>query len=209
MAQNLAFRFPGGAGVGPVDLEVEAGGRLLVLGPSGSGKTTLLQLLAGLRTPQQGRILIDGQPLRPGRPAAMGVAVVFQTLRLVSALSVEANCRLARRLAGHADDAARVRALLERLGIAAKASARPHALAQGEAQRAALARALAAEPRVLLADEPTSALDDGNAAATAALLDEAARAASAALVVVTHDRRLAQHFARALRLGPDGRPEAG
>ncbi|WP_448582371.1 ATP-binding cassette domain-containing protein [Thermaurantiacus sp.] len=208
---DLAFRHPGGGGVGPLSFTLAAGEACLLLGPSGSGKSTLVQLIAGLLSPQSGSILLAGEPMHAlgatGRDnlRRRTLAIVFQSLRLVSALSVHANLALARRLAGLPADPARMGALLERLGIAHLAGRLPRELSQGEAQRAALARALVTEPKLLLADEPTSALDDSAAAAAAMLLLDCAREAGAALLVVTHDSRLKPHFARAIALGADGR----
>lgn len=208
---NLQFRHQGGGGVGPVSFALAEGEACLLLGPSGSGKSTLVQLIAGLITPQAGTILLAGAPMHALAPAARDdlrrrtIAIVFQSLRLVSALSVHANLALARSLAGLPPDPARIAALLERLGIARLAGRMPRELSQGEAQRAALARALVTEPRLLLADEPTSALDDRSADAAATLLLDQARAAAATLLVVTHDSRLRPRFPRAILLGADGR----
>lgn len=213
-AHDLAFRHQGGAGVGPVSFAIDAGEAAVLLGPSGSGKTTLVHLLAGLLTPQAGEVRIDGEPLHARGLAhadalrRQTIALVFQSLRLVSALDVMGNLALARRLAGKPADPARLSSLLGRLGLAVRANALPRTLSQGEAQRAAIARALAAEPRLLIADEPTSALDDANAEATITLLEESARDTGAALLVVTHDGRIAPRFARRLRLAPDGLLEA-
>mgnify|MGYP005836506133 CR=1 FL=1 len=214
VAENLVFRHAGGAGVGPVAFSLGQGQSAVLLGPSGSGKTTLVHLLAGLLTPQAGQVLIEGEPLHARGPAhadalrRRNIGVVFQSLRLVSALDVAGNLALARRLAGRPADPSRVAALLDRLGLARRAQAMPRTLSQGEAQRAAIARALAAEPRLLIADEPTSALDDANAEATTALFEESARDNGAALLVVTHDRRIADRFPRRLRLAPTGLMEA-
>jgi putative ABC transport system ATP-binding protein len=210
-ARDLDFRHATGGGCGPLSFTLDAGEALLVLGPSGSGKTTLVNLVAGLIRPQGGTLELAGEPLHALSGAAADAlrrrttAIIFQSLRLVSALSVRDNLALARRLAGRPPDVALAHDLLSRLGIAGRGEARPRDLSQGEAQRAAIARALVAEPRLLIADEPTSALDDSSAGATATLLLEAAQAQGAALMIVTHDARLAAHFGRALRLGPDGR----
>jgi putative ABC transport system ATP-binding protein len=208
--EEVRFRHRGGGGVGPVSFGLSAGEALLLLGPSGSGKTTLVHLIAGLLTPQEGRVVLAGEDLG-ALPATARDAVrrrttgiVFQSLRLVAALSVAANLALARRLAGKPADRPRTAALLDRLGLSHRAEALPRSLSQGEAQRAALARALAVEPELLVADEPTSALDDGNATAAIALLEEVAREAGAALLVVTHDARLSARFPRRLVLAREG-----
>lgn len=211
---DVCYRHAGGAGVGPLSLALAEGEAALLLGPSGSGKTTLVNLVAGLLTPQSGDVRLAGQSLAAtdaaGRDAvrARTLGLVFQSLRLVSALSVLGNLALARRLAGRPADPARARHLLDRLGIAHRADALPRTLSQGEAQRAAIARAVVTEPRLLIADEPTSALDAANAANVADLLAETARDSRAALLIVTHDERLVGRFGRAIRLGAHGMLEA-
>jgi len=187
------------------NLAVEPGEHLLILGPSGSGKTSLLHLAAGLLTPAAGTIRIDGEAWpadQAGRDRLRGrrVGIVFQTLRLVSALSLADNLRLAARLAAQPTDG--VAALIDELGLSNRARARPRALSQGEAQRAAIARALVARPALLLADEPTSALDDANCDRAAELLLRSAERAGSTLVVATHDARLQRHIPRTRQLEP-------
>jgi len=193
---------------------VARGARCLVLGPSGSGKTTLLNILAGLATPSAGQVRVDGVELGGLGPAerdrfrARHLGLVPQRLHLIAAITVADNLRLARRLAGLPDDEARIRALLEQLGLAALAGRRPDALSQGQAQRAAVARALVNQPVLLLADEPTAALDEANAEAAIGLIEAAAKAGSATLVVASHDRRIAKRFPEQLSLPstPGGQP---
>jgi putative ABC transport system ATP-binding protein len=133
------------------------------------------------------------------------IGVVFQTLRLVSALSVRDNLLLAQKLAGKPKNGADVDGLLNRLGIAHRANAKPARLSQGEAQRAAIARAVVAKPALLIADEPTSALDDANTERVVDLLKETAQAQGSALLIATHDARLRSHFARTVELPPGAR----
>lgn len=191
-----------------LSLAIPAGAHHLLLGPSGSGKTTLLNLVAGLLTPDSGRIEVAGEEMASAAPRQRDairrrhVGIVFQAIRLVGALSIRANLELAQRLAGRRDPGLITR-LLERLGLAELADRRPRQLSQGEAQRAAIARALATRPSLLLADEPTSALDDGNAARVAELLIESAAETGATLVVATHDARLLAHVPAHLRLGAE------
>jgi putative ABC transport system ATP-binding protein len=179
----------------------------LLLGPSGSGKTTLINLVAGLLTPSTGEIEVAGEPMA-GSAAARDdlrrrrIGIIFQTLRLVEALTVTANLRLAQRLAGRPRDEAEITRLLEQVGLTHRASARPRALSQGEAQRAAVARALVTRPNLLIADEPTSALDDANAERIARLLIETADAHGSTLLIATHDGRLRAHISNALVLSP-------
>ena len=186
--------------------ELPAGEHAVLLGPSGSGKTTLLHCIGGLIRPDAGHVHVAGQDLAALQGGALDVfrgrtiGIVFQTLRLVRALTVAQNLALALHLAGRKPDPERIRATLDRLGVGRLAAARPNRLSVGEQQRAAIARAVVAAPRLILADEPTSALDDSNAEAAIALLQAEARAVGAGLVVATHDRRIAGAFARRLDL---------
>ncbi|MFN9926208.1 MAG: ABC transporter ATP-binding protein [Phenylobacterium sp.] len=188
------------------DLTVDAGAHLLLLGPSGSGKTTLINILTGLITPTAGEVRIDGRSMSGANPAARDalrretIGMVFQTLRLIPALTVRQNLSLAQTLARGRSDAAEAAALIARVGLAHRADARPRELSQGEGQRAAIARALAARPKLLVADEPTSALDDANATTMVDLLLESAAAQGSTLVIATHDRRIRDRFAHTLEL---------
>lgn len=190
-----------------VSFTLDAGERLLLLGPSGSGKSTLLNIICALARPDRGEVRLGGELLAAPSGAGRGdalrrahIAIIFQGLRLVSALSVWGNLALAQRLQTGRSDPGAIAVLLERLGLGHRADARPHELSQGEAQRAAIARALVVRPQLLIADEPTSALDHANAKVVAELLDELAREAGASLLIATHDDRLAEHFPRQLRL---------
>ncbi|UPT62632.1 MAG: ATP-binding cassette domain-containing protein [Hyphomonadaceae bacterium JAD_PAG50586_4] len=188
------------------DFNLEAGEQKLLLGPSGSGKTTLIYLICGLISAQAGQIEVAGENLSTLSQARRDavrrnhIGVVFQTLRLVSALSVRANLLLAQKLAGKPRNAAEADDLLQRLGIAHRAHAKPAALSQGEAQRAAIARAVIAKPALLIADEPTSALDDENTARVAELLKQTAATQGSALLIATHDARLRAHFPQIVEL---------
>jgi ABC-type lipoprotein export system ATPase subunit len=198
-ASDLCKSYDGHPVLSGVSFTLAAGDRALLLGPSGSGKSTLLNLLCGLQRPDGGTVTLGEAPIDDGvRRRHFGI--VFQSLRLVSALSLRANLALAQKLQTGRKDPALIDALLERLGIAHRADARPHQLSQGEAQRAAIARALAVRPAILVADEPTSALDHDNAARVAMLLCELAEEAGATLLIATHDERLRGHFARTLTL---------
>lgn len=182
------------------------GEHTLLLGPSGSGKTTLINVITGLITPTSGEVRIAGQVMS-ALPAAQRdqlrrrtIGVVFQTLRLISALSVRQNLALAQRLALGQNDSAGIDALIAQVGLTHRADARPRELSQGEGQRAAIARALCAKPAIVVADEPTSALDDGNAIAMSDLLLATAEATGATLLIATHDNRLRARFDRTLTL---------
>ena len=183
-----------------------AGEACLLLGPSGCGKSTLLNILAGLLRPSEGAVVVAGEDLAglPGaaldRHRGSRLGIVPQKLHLVASLSLFDNLRLAQAMAGLPQDAARIAEVLAGLGLAEHAQRRPRALSHGQAQRAAVARAVVNRPQVLLADEPTSSLDDANAEAALALLQSQAHAAGATLVIATHDARAAARFPRQLRL---------
>ncbi len=177
------------------DCEVHSGDRIALVGPSGSGKSTLLHLIAGLDTPTHGRIdwpaIGSRDELRPGR-----VAVIFQGPSLLSALTVRENVALPLVLDGQTDREARdhAGAQLALLGLAEIADKLPEEISGGQAQRVAVARALAGNPVLILADEPTGQLDRANGALVVDALLAAADHAGAALVVSTHDARVADRF---------------
>lgn len=182
------------------NLSMAPGEHRLLIGPSGSGKSTLINLICGFLRPRRGTIHVAGKLISEGSEAARDavrsahIAVVFQALRLVSALDISANLLLAARLAGRRTSPSEALELLAELGIPDKAHARPHELSQGEAQRAAIARALIARPALLIADEPTSALDRANAENVGAMLLRLAEAHGTSLLIATHDDRLRPFF---------------
>jgi putative ABC transport system ATP-binding protein len=194
-----------------VSLALEPGEIVAVTGPSGSGKSTLLSCLAGLDEPDGGMVRVGGERLsrRPEEQRAAvrarGIGVLYQQANLVGHLSVEANVALAQRLAG-TDDAARRALVLERCGIAARATARPSQLSGGELARAGLAVALANDPAVVLADEPTGELDSETAERVVDLLRARARG-GAAVLIVTHSPDVARAADREIHLR-DGRVAA-
>ena len=191
-----------------VSLTVGRGELVAVVGPSGSGKSTLLACLAGLDEPDGGRVLIEGERLsrrpEPERAAlrARRIGVLFQSGNLLDHLTVAENVVLAQRVAGRPNPG-RATALLEALGLARRAHARPAELSGGETARAGLAVALANDPAVVLADEPTGELDSASEARVLDLL-WAHAAAGGAVVVATHSPAVAAAAARTLHLR-DGR----
>jgi ABC-type lipoprotein export system ATPase subunit len=176
----------------PTSCEVFPGARIAVMGPSGSGKSTLLHLMAELDEPTLGSVtwpaLADLPRLRPG-----AIAVVFQGPSLLPPLTVGENVALPLLLAGNDQRTATATAhdALVRLDLADLVDKLPEEISGGQAQRVAVARALAGEPRLILADEPTGQLDHENAAAVVDVLLEAASHSGAALVVATHDPAVA------------------
>ena len=193
-----------------VDLRIDSGERVAVAGPSGSGKTTLLLLLAGLALPAEGGVAVDGVRLDSLDRDALAdlrrdrVGIVFQSFHLVPSLNALDNVALPLEIAGRADARERAAALLERVGLAARAQHYPSQLSGGEQQRVAIARALVHEPRLLLADEPTGNLDDHTGERVGNLLFELTAEAGATMVLVTHDLDFAERCDRVLRLH-DGR----
>jgi putative ABC transport system ATP-binding protein len=184
--------------VDDVDLEVAAGETLAVMGPSGCGKSTLLHLLGGLDRPSAGEIWLNGQRVDQmseralGRLRRDGVGFVFQAFHLMDELTAVENVELPALLAGRSPRAARRRAaeLLDRVGLADRASFLPSALSGGQRQRVAIARALSNSPLVVLADEPTGNLDSEATLDVLRLFEELHQAGQT-LVIVTHDARIA------------------
>jgi ABC-type lipoprotein export system ATPase subunit len=191
-----------------VSLEIAAGEFVAILGTSGSGKSTLLNLFGGLDRPTAGEVRFEGQSLAPLSAPALArhrlrhVGMVFQSFNLIATMSAWENVALALAFAGvkRAERRRRAEALLARVGLAARAAHRPAELSGGEQQRVAMARALANEPRALLADEPTGNLDSTHAAEILGLL-KAMQGAGKTVVLVTHDQDLARTYAdRCVRL---------
>lgn len=178
-----------------VDLSVDAGQSVALMGASGTGKTTLLHTVCGLRTPSAGAVRVGGgviSALSDARRAAIRLrrfGLVFQSDELLPELTVGENVGLPLRLIGQRRDGAvgEVRRVLEALGIADLENRRPHEVSGGQAQRAAIARAVVHRPDVVLADEPTASLDEDAARTAMALLIDTARLTGAATLVVTHD----------------------
>ena len=181
-------------------LEVAPGGAALLLGPSGSGKTTLLLAIAGLAEVMAGVARVDGVDVAALRPAARdrfrgrAIGLVFQDLHLIAGLSTLDNILLAPFAAGVTQDRARALTLLAELGLADRAHRPAETLSRGQAQRAAIARAMLLRPKLILADEPTASLDDEACTRVSDLLARAAEETGAALVIATHDLRLRSRF---------------
>ncbi len=189
-----------------VSLEIKQGESVAIVGRSGSGKTTLLGLLAGLDTPSEGEVVLEGQPIsrlsedERAVLRARRVGFVFQSFQLLPALSALENVMLPLELADHPQPERRARELLERVGLGDRLSHTPRQLSGGEQQRVAIARAFASEPVILFADEPTGNLDNQTGQEIQDLLMALNHEQGTTLVMVTHDETLATRCDRRLTI---------
>jgi len=208
--RNVGKRFGGMQALSNINLSVRRGEVVVILGPSGSGKSTLCRCINRLEVIDEGHILIDGreQPLE-GRELykfRTEVGMVFQSFNLFSHKSIIDNITMApRKILGLDKKSAEERAhqLLKLVGIENKANSRPAQLSGGQKQRAAIARALAMEPKVLLFDEPTSALDPESTQEVLATMRSLAQNGTT-MVVVTHEMSFARAFADRIVFMSDG-----
>src|SRR5690606_1624584 len=188
-----------------VSLAIAKGESVGLVGPSGSGKSTLLMVLAGLERPDSGQVTVAGTDInRLGEDElalfrGRHIGIVFQSFHLIPTMTALENVAVPLELAGCADAFAHARRELEAVGLGARLDHYPAQLSGGEQQRVAIARALVAEPRILLADEPTGNLDDATGADIAALLFALQRERGTTLVLVTHDKALAERCDRVVR----------
>ena len=211
-----ALRFayqPGGFTLRVPALHIAAGEHVACIGPSGSGKTTLLQLLAGIETPAEGSVRVDGVDLGALDDAARRafrlsrIGLLFQELELLDYLSARDNVLLPFHLGAgvlDVDQRASAASLAAAVGIDALLDRRPQHLSQGERQRVALCRALVTAPSLLLCDEPTGNLDPTTAGTVLDLIFREARARDTTLVLVTHDHSVLPRFDRVLDLATLG-----
>jgi putative ABC transport system ATP-binding protein len=201
--------------VAQISLAIPEGEFLALLGASGSGKSTLLNLIAGLDRPSEGTILAQGRDLAQMSSEELAshrnrtVGIVFQSFQLLPRMTLEENVELPLRLGevSRAERPARVREALDRVGLSARAKHRPSELSGGEQQRAAIARALVNQPRILLADEPTGNLDSKTGEGIMNLIEKIHRPNSGAartIVMVTHERALAERYADRIVTLSDG-----
>jgi putative ABC transport system ATP-binding protein len=208
--QGIDFRYPasGGFAMRINQAAIPAGECVAIVGPSGSGKTTLLSLLAGILTPAQGTVAINGTDLsllddrQRRRFRIQYIGQVFQAFELLHYLTVVENVMLPHYILASGKDLKNVRHraldLLHDVGLAEKASSRPAELSHGEQQRVAVCRAMLNQPSLLLADEPTGNLDQDNKQNVVDLLLEQARRNHSTLLMVTHDRSLLGSFSTVL-----------
>jgi putative ABC transport system ATP-binding protein len=211
----LVRRFGERAALDGIDFDVARGEVVAVMGPSGSGKSTLLMCLAGIDTPDSGDVEFDGQPvstMNERKRAELRLrrfGFVFQFGELVPELTLAENVSLPLWLAGtpRRQATALARRMLEELGVLEHADQRTSEVSGGEAQRAAVARALVHRPDIVFADEPTGALDTANGELALEALVSAAASRDAAVIIVTHEPRVAAFAQREVWLR-DGRLHA-
>lgn len=181
-----------------VDLTVEAGHVVILMGPSGCGKTTLLTLVGGLRSVQSGQINVLGHDLDAAGPAELvavrrHIGFVFQLHNLLDFLTAQQNVEMSLQLHSHVDPATRrqrAQEMLKIVGLGERMNYYPAALSGGQRQRVSIARALVAQPQLILADEPTAALDSTSGRQVVELLQRLAKEQGAAVLMVTHDNRI-------------------
>ena len=196
-----------------ISLEVAEGDFVALLGSSGSGKSSLLNLIAGLDRPTAGSIVVQGSDLARLTPQQLAqyrlrtVGMVFQSFNLIASMTVQQNVELPLRFAEmDRTERARVsREAVERVGLGARIDHKPAQLSGGEQQRVALARALVNQPKLLLADEPTGNLDSKTGTGIMDLIDNFNRTLGMTVLMVTHERTLAERYARRLIFLADGK----
>ncbi len=199
-----------------IDFSLRQGETAAIVGSSGSGKSTLLSIIAGLDTPTRGTVFIDGVDLfardEDQRAAlrAQKLGFVFQSFQLLGNLTALENVMLPLELAGRRDARSAATAMLQRVGLGERLGHYPKVLSGGEQQRVALARAFVVQPAVLLADEPTGSLDFATGEKVMELMFELNREQGTTLVLVTHDRGIAQRCERRITIeaGQASEPEA-
>ena len=189
-----------------VSFDIPQGAFVAIVGPSGSGKTTLLGLLAGLDTPSEGTVSLDGVDItrltEDQRALLRGekVGFIFQSFQLIPTLTALENVQVPLELRGEDGAGDRARELLRRVGLGDRTGHFPAQLSGGEQQRVAIARAFSNQPRILFADEPTGNLDGATGERIVALLQELNRESGSTVVIVTHDIALAERTGRVIRL---------
>jgi len=189
-----------------IDFTLNKGETAAIVGASGSGKSTLLSIVAGLDTPTSGTVHIDGVDLfamdEDQRAAlrSQKVGFVFQSFQLLGNLTALENVMLPLELAGRRDARATATHMLQRVGLGERLSSYPKVLSGGEQQRVALARAFVVQPAVLLADEPTGSLDFATGGKIMELMFDLNREQGTTLVLVTHDRGIAQRCERRITI---------
>lgn len=208
--ENVHLTLASAAGPVPilrgVTLDVAAGETVAIVGPSGSGKSTLLAAIAGLERPTAGRIRIDGTDITDLGEDALAlfrrthIGIVFQAFHLIPTMTAQENVAVPLEIGGRPGAIARAREMLAAVGLGDRCAHYPAQLSGGEQQRAALARAVVARPKLILADEPTGNLDRATGDEAMDLLFRVGKDVGATLVLITHDPALAARCHRAVHL---------
>lgn len=213
-----AYREPNGEVLPILDvprLAVEAGEQVVIRGRSGGGKTTLLNVIAGLATPDSGKIIVQTTDVTRlpeaarDRFRARHIGFVFQTFNLLAGFSALENVLLGMTFTGQRHDHLRATELLQRVGLGHRLAHKPAALSVGEQQRVAVARALVNRPVLLLADEPTANIDPAHQQQVIDLLRDVCRAENVAMLLVTHSPEVSAQFDRVEHLEELNRVMAG
>ena len=209
LAENLFVTLPSQAGavniIRGIDLSVPSGQTIGLIGPSGSGKSTLLMVLAGLEPASSGRVVVSGQDYANMDEDALArfrrgnVGIVFQSFHLVPTMTAVENVALPLELAGVSAAFEKAEAMLEEVGLGHRLAHYPAQMSGGEQQRTALARALVANPPVLFADEPTGNLDQNTGRQIMDLILRLAEERKTTVLLITHDRTLADRCGRVAR----------
>ena len=193
-----------------VTMSVQKGETLAVVGASGSGKSTLLHMIGGVDVPTSGKIYVEGREITEMKDTELSVyrrrkiGFVFQAYHLMPILTVEENIQMPILLDHQKPDKAYIDHIIELLGLKDKRKCLPGQLSGGQQQRAAIARALANRPSLILADEPTGALDTRNGEEVMSLLQNSVKQLDQTLILITHNPDLARETGRILRM-EDGR----
>ena len=206
VTKNLFVTLPSQSGavniIRGIDLSIASGETVGLIGPSGSGKSTLLMVLAGLEPASQGQVIVSGRDYANMDEDALSrfrrssVGIVFQSFHLVPTMTAVENVALPLELAGIASAFEKAEAMLEEVGLAHRLAHYPAQMSGGEQQRTALARALVANPPVLFADEPTGNLDQNTGRQIMDLILRLAEERGTTVLLITHDRALADRCAR-------------
>ncbi len=190
-----------------ISLRVEHGEFVAIVGPSGSGKSTLLGIIAGLDSPSDGRVFVDGVDITRMREAQLAsirnakIGMVFQAFNLIPTLTAQENVEIPLYVGHHpGSPAARARELLSLVGLSHRMANKPHQLSGGEQQRVAVARALATRPAIVIMDEPTGNLDKRNGDNVLQMIRDLRQATGTTFIIATHDPKVAAAADRAISI---------
>ena len=198
--ENIAVSFDGEKILNDINLDIKDKEFVTFLGPSGCGKTTTLRIIGGFLKPDSGIVRFDGKEINNIPPYKRNVNTVFQRYALFPHLNVYDNITFPLELDGTQIDKDFIQELLETLNISDKQEMLPAMLSGGEQQRVAIIRALATKPAIILADEPTGNLDSQNSSEVIALLKETSKKYEQTIIMITHNRSIAQTADRVLQV---------